>query len=197
MGLSIKLVRVVGVVLLATASLVIAVGLALPSTWHVERTVVISAPREEVFRFVGSLPAWRLWTRWNDATAPDTRWAFGGPASGTGAWMSWSGSNTGRGSLRVRESDPARGIAFDEVIDSALVNARGALTWASTDEGTRVTWTEDGRLPSILGPYFRSSQQETREQFIDAGLRNLKVLTETESNAVPPRAAALSPQRRL
>jgi hypothetical protein len=177
---------VLGVVLLTAASLVIAVGLALPATWHVERSVVVDATPAQVHRYVESLPAWRLWTPWNDATTPDARWAYGGPSTGPGAWMSWSGEATGRGSLRVRESDPESGVTFDEVIDAELVNATGTITYARVGTKTRVTWTDDGRLPAVFGPYLRSARQEELETFMEAGLRNLKALV--ESQVAPPAA---------
>ncbi|HOP21120.1 MAG TPA: SRPBCC family protein, partial [Amphiplicatus sp.] len=50
--------------LAAIFAIVIALGFVLPDKTHVERSIVINAPQEEVFALVSDFNEWSAWSPW-------------------------------------------------------------------------------------------------------------------------------------
>jgi len=190
--LAMKLLKTVSFIALCVASVVVAVGLVLPTTWHVERSIVVAAEPARVHAYVAAPRSWPLWYPWNEASAPDARWSYGGPPAGEGAWMAWSGETIGRGSLRISWSVPDEGVRFDEMIDAPQPNAHGAILFHRLEidgaVATRVTWTDDGQLPAVIGAYLRPVREDVMGGFFEQGLRNLKARVEADLEALRGRA---------
>jgi len=158
----------------------IAVGLALPGNWHVQTSIVIKAPAAAIHPYIATPGRWRDWAAWNADVDPDVKWEYGGPDSGVGSWWSWAGPKMGRGKMAITRSDAAKGVWFDEHIDADEVNAHGSIVYAAVDGGTKLTWTDDGKLPPIVGGYFRSMLQGYLKTHFDKGLETLKRLVDKE-----------------
>ena len=101
-----KLVLIVLVVLLVT---LVGVGTVLPTTYEVERSIVVDAPPEAVHEWVGHLEKWPEWTTWNDGD-PSMKTTLGALTTGVGASQSWTG-RSGDGELELTKCD-ASGIAY-------------------------------------------------------------------------------------
>lgn len=158
-------------------------GLALPRTWHVERSVVIAAPPELIHPFVEDFAEWQKWAHWQDARDGDgVRRTHSTPSSGVGAQTTWTGSSMGEGMMRIVESDEAVGIKLEEAIDSnGEINAYGSIAYEVQQDGsTRVTWTDAGTAPRVIGPYFIWLIHSTLTEHFDGALRNLKRIAEQE-----------------
>ena len=97
--------------------LVIAVGLFLPRTYTIERSIVIAAPQNHIHELCGNLEEWPRWTPWFKAD-PGLEISLGNRTSGEGAAQSWQGKGS-RGRLTFTRSDPAWGIGAlaDELRD--------------------------------------------------------------------------------
>jgi hypothetical protein len=121
------------------------------------------------------------------------RFTYEGPESGVGARWSWLGPKMGNGRSEITFADPRRGIRVDEAIESAQVNAHGAILLEDTGAGTRVTWTDDGTLPPILGGFFRAMVNERLTHNFEAGLARLKAVVEALPPAPPPAAPPPAP----
>ena len=81
----------------------IAGGLLLPSTTHVERSVVIERSPGQVFATLDSFERFNTWSPWAEYD-PQATYTFEGPASGVGARMRWVGNRavgSGVGTLMV------------------------------------------------------------------------------------------------
>ena len=118
-----------------------------PRAWHVERALEIAAPPEEVAALVVDLHRWSEWSAWTrDVDAEVTR-TFSGPASGTGATVSWSAEpalEIGAGAVRVRVASHDQAKAGNGVLEIVAV------------EGTNVTL----RTTFIDGLVFASSHTD-------------------------------------
>ena len=62
----------------------------LPSTTHVERSVVIERSPDQVFAALDSFERFSAWSPWAEYD-PQATYTFEGPASGVGALMRWAG----------------------------------------------------------------------------------------------------------
>jgi len=116
-------------------------GLLLPSTTHVERSVVIDRAPAQVFATLDSFERFNTWSPWAEYD-PQATYTFEGPASGVGARMRWVGNRAvGSGSQEITASEPHHRIAVSLDFDGSLAQASYLL--APEGQGTRVTWAFD------------------------------------------------------
>ena len=132
--------RLVFRVLLALLILLAVIGLLLPSSAEVERSIVIDAPAGKIFPHVNSMRAFHAWSPWSEID-PNTNYQFDGPEQGVGSRMAWqSGDNrVGRGSQEIVNS------MANQRVDTRLQfgdQGGGNATFLLEPEGssTRVRW---------------------------------------------------------
>jgi hypothetical protein len=173
------------ILMLVFVVLFTALGFVLPTTWHVERSMVIAAEPAEIHAQIESLKGWPEWTAWTRERDASLAWEFEGPEAGVGAVMKWQGDPKimGDGVLTVTRSDPAEGLDYDMSMMGGSALARGGLRYERVEEGTRVTWTDDGDMG--LGPVagwltllFSASVEEMVASDFTTGLENLKLRLE-------------------
>lgn len=151
-----------------------AVGLLLPSSYTVERSIVIDATPEEVHEYVGNLKKWDGWSPWKEQD-PSIVVSLGEKTSGVGASQSWVG-DSGTGALTVTESSPSKGIKYDLVFDGGTYECKSAMTYERLQDGkTKVTWKMSGDMGrSVTGGYFAVLMDSMVGNMFDRGLSNLK-----------------------
>jgi len=178
MGQSI-LKRVLTGIALATL-LVIVVGLFLPATYHVQRTVVIAADTVRIHELVDDLDRWPDWTPWLKAD-PSLEVTVGTITRGTGATQSWTG-DSGGGALTFTSSDPEQGVTFDLSFDEGNSHHDCAIRYESVAGGTRVTWELIGDNGSnLLERYFGLVMDAFIGPMFEDGLATLKVIAERQT----------------
>ncbi|EPX60977.1 hypothetical protein D187_001629 [Cystobacter fuscus DSM 2262] len=178
-------------ILIAFASLLgllLVIGLLLPTTYRVERSLLILAPPEAVYAQVAQPRHWGEWTPWNAERYPGGQWMFGGPELGAGSVRTWEGGSLGRGTLSLSEADPKTGVAYQASLDGGRFSARGRISLASAEGGTQVTWVDEGSLGRsplrrYLAPFIRSRLGAGLEQ----GLARLKQVAESSKDVAPSR----------
>ncbi|ATB43298.1 hypothetical protein CYFUS_008778 [Cystobacter fuscus] len=176
-------------ILIAFASLLgllLVIGLLLPTTYRVERSLLILAPPEAVYARVAQPRHWGEWTPWNTERYPGGQWMFGGPELGAGSVRTWEGGPLGRGTLSLSEADPKTGVAYQASLDGGRFSARGRISLASVEGGTQVTWVDEGSLGRsplrrYLAPFIRSRLGAGIEQ----GLGRLKQVVESSEVVAP------------
>lgn len=166
------LIAVVGLV-----ALLFVVGLMLPDTYHVERSVEIQAPAAAVHALVGDLRAWDEWTPWKDED-PTIVVTFGGATTGVGASQTWKGES-GDGELTFTACDPATGVAYAMSFDGGKYPSTGALSYEPVAGGTRVTWAMDGEGSDPVGRWFGLFMDRMVGPMFESGLAKLKAAAET------------------
>jgi hypothetical protein len=99
-----------------------------------------------------------------------------------GAVYQWSGDSSGRGTLVITHSDADSGIHIDEWIqadETGPKNATGRITYTEgPNDATRVTWSDQGTMPPIIGGYFRGFVNQAIGAAFEKGLANLKAKAE-------------------
>ncbi|OJH39276.1 SRPBCC family protein [Cystobacter ferrugineus] len=188
-------------ILIAFASLLgllLVIGLVLPTTYRVERSLLILAPSEAVYAQVAQPRRWGEWTPWNAERYPGEQWMFGGPELGVGSVRTWEGGPLGRGTLSLSEADPKTGVSYQASLGGGRFSARGRISLASVEGGTQVTWVDEGTLGRsplrrYLAPFIRSRLGAGIEQ----GLARLKQVVESSKDVAPsgetPAAAGPTP----
>ncbi|MBC8000955.1 MAG: hypothetical protein H7X97_00080, partial [Opitutaceae bacterium] len=80
-----KILKAIAIRLVLLVIILAVVGLFLPGTYHVERSVTITASSSDIYPYLNSLKKWPEWTAWTVAKFPDMKISFEGPESGAGA----------------------------------------------------------------------------------------------------------------
>ena len=161
--------------------ILIVIGLFLPASFTVERSIKINASPEKVHEYVGDLVMWDEWTPWKeeDPTIVVTR---GDKTKGVGASQSWVGES-GDGALTITKDTPDEGIEYDLVFEGGQYLSKGAIMYDEIDAGeTKVTWIMSGDMETpVIGGYFAILMDSMVGDMFDKGLNNLKAAAEESS----------------
>lgn len=169
--------RIIKIIIAAVVVLIVvvaAVGLFLPTSYTVSRSVKISATPQQVHRYVGDLKMWEEWSPWKESD-PTLVVMLGAKSTGVGASQSWVG-DSGTGALTITESSPSDGIKYDLLFDGGTYECAGSMTYESLPGGdTRVTWVMSGDMGrSVTGGYFAILMDSMVGNMFEKGLSNLK-----------------------
>jgi hypothetical protein len=162
-----------------------------PATFHVERSLITSAPPQAVFAIVNDLHRFPEWSPWQRLD-PAMRSSLEGSGVGPGSTYVWAGNDeVGEGRMTITESVPT------ELVTLRLQFLR---PWKSMSEvhlgivpdgdGSRVTWAMDGTndFKAKVMTLFMS-MDELLGKDLEGGLVNLKRVSEA-APSVPTGATA-------
>jgi len=128
-------------------------GMLLPRDFKFTRSIVIAAPLEEIHPHVDSLNKWPAWSPF-DTEDPTIVWERSGVQSGVGAKRSWKSKKMGDGSQTITASDRKTGVSMKLAMAGGCFEPFDIrIAFAPEQGGTRVTWTDSGRLPAA--PHWR------------------------------------------
>ncbi|WP_254512981.1 SRPBCC family protein [Anatilimnocola floriformis] len=171
--------------------LLVVIGFFLPSKVHVERSVNIAAPPEQIYVYAGTPKRWPEWVAWKP-----TKWEFPGAETGVGAESKWDDS-TGGGHLKMTKADPQKGVEYDLAFAGAPP-VPGWIRFSPEGATTKVVWAFDAE--SSMNPLNRYFCYFALDSLVGAdfekGLANLKKKVEAESlpaEAQPEKPAAENP----
>jgi uncharacterized protein YndB with AHSA1/START domain len=173
-----KWIKALAVGLLGLAIILAVVGLFLPSSVHVERSVAIKAPAAQVFPYINNLHNFNKWSPWARLD-PDARYSFDGK-DGVGARMQWVSdlSSVGSGSQEILSSVP------NEYVKVALDFGAQGMAIASyeltdMENSTNLIWGFDTEFGyDLVGRYFGLMFERWIGPDYEKGLANLKTLVE-------------------
>ncbi|MCY4573477.1 MAG: SRPBCC family protein [Gemmatimonadetes bacterium] len=129
-----------GILALLTA-LFVGVGIFLPGTVEVTRSVDIDAQPGDVFPFLDDLDAWTEWTPWGDVES-----RLEGPSSGPGARRVWDDPRLGSGSVTIAASRPPHSVDYVVEVEGGALRFEGRIAVEPRAGGSLVTWTERADL---------------------------------------------------
>lgn len=154
------------------------VGMVLPDSTHVERSIDVAAPKTHVFDTLNGFARFNEWSPWFE-TDPKAQYTLSGPATGIGAKQAWISQDLGSGSQEIID------IEGNELIKMRLDfgdqgKAEALYRLQALDEGhTRITWAFDshaeGNLPAR---YFNLAMERLVGGDYEKGLAKLKRVLE-------------------
>jgi hypothetical protein len=162
--------------------LLVGIGLVLPASARVERSVLIARPASLIFPVLNSFKRFNEWSPWHDLD-PNATYDYSGPDSGVGASMSWKGNEAvGEGHQTITASDADSRIASDLDFGPMGV-AKVELKLAAEGAGTRVSWSFQKDMGyDLIGRYFGLMMDRFVGADYDKGLAQLQALIETFPN---------------
>jgi uncharacterized protein YndB with AHSA1/START domain len=167
------------VILLALVVLLLAIGLALPAQFKVQRSIEISAPASKVYPLIAAPAAWARWSIWNQRD-PNMKLEYSGAASGPGARWNWQSATEGNGAMEFTDAVTDQRIAYRLSFPDFGMQSRGLLSIEPAGSGVRVTWTNEGDMGgNPVNRWFGLFMDRLVGPDFEAGLANLKKLAES------------------
>lgn len=153
----------------------------LPSTFNLERSVIIDADREQVFKQVNDFKNWKNWAPWalKDSTIYTIRENYSNPSAGEGASFKWNSEHedVGEGTITIVESLNNESVITE--VDLGMVIAQGGWHFNETGEGINVVWSMDvdfGFNP--VAKFFGLFMEDYVAPDYELGLQRLKTYAE-------------------
>ena len=140
-----KILKIIGIVIVILILIFLLLGLFVPKTYHVERSISINAPQEIVFNQVKYFKNALLWSPFNEYD-PNVVNTFEGTDGTIGAIVRWKGNkNVGSGSQEITALDENNRvdikITFIEPFESVSMSYYELVPDGNT---VKVTWGFDG-----------------------------------------------------
>lgn len=142
-----KIVKKVLLFFIFLIAVTASVGFFLPQDWAVERSIVIKAPKDQIYPYVANFrDGWLQWSSF-DKQDPSIEYRYEGELQGAGAKRSWTSSKMGNGSQEITKADIENGIEFTLTMDNQF-KINGFIRFETLENGTKVTWKDWGTASS-------------------------------------------------
>ncbi len=170
---------VLGIVAVLVAALLLYASTR-PDYLHVERSVDIAAPPENIFPLIDDLHEWVRWTPYNKD--PDMRVTYSGAVSGPGAHYAWVGDKrVGEGEITLKETTQPNKLIFDlHMIKPFEGRNVATFTLKPSANSTTVTWSLDDKhklIQKVMTIFFDLDRLIGRD--FEVGLERLKKVVES------------------
>ena len=173
-----KTLKIIAIALIVIVVIIIGYGMTLSGETHMERSVVINASVEKVFKEVNTFINIKDWSPWAKLD-PETKYVYSGPGWGVGAKYDWESEdeNVGIGSQEILESRE------NEYVKTQMIFAIEGEFFAEfilmlVDGGTEVTWTYDGKVNSFMWKFIMLGMEGQLGPMYEQGLVDLKAYVE-------------------
>lgn len=179
-----KVLKIVLIVLAVLIGVIIILGFVAPKKYHVERDVIINAPKPLVFQHIKYWDNWHAWSPWAERDTIMT-YSIKGTDGEEGSVYSWVGDPkiTGTGEMVntgiIKNEEINYRLHFFEPMEDV---SDGYLRLSEVDEGTRVVWAFYGTnpFPWNVVMLFMSLEKMVGPDF-EHGLAMLKEICENEA----------------
>jgi hypothetical protein len=160
-------------------ALLLILSLVLPSSYNIEKNIVIKKPSPDVMKHIGNLNDYASWNPWQQME-PTAAGIITGTPGTPGHRYEWKGKKIGEGNLTLKNIDNKH-INFDlEFLKPWKASAKDNWLFEPWgDNETKVTWQNAGPLTwpvaRLMGPLINKN---LNHQF-GIGLENLKKMCES------------------
>lgn len=161
--------------------LIVIISLFLPSSFQLERSIVINADKEQVFTQVQDLKNWKNWSPWvlKDEEIYLDEDAYSSPSNIAGATFSWNSDNQdiGVGVLELKKVE--KYSLLETQTDLGFIVPEDEWLFADIDSGVEVTWStkiDFGFNP--ISKFYGLFLKDKMAPDYELGLKKLKDFTE-------------------
>ena len=171
----------IALTLVAIVVLLLGIGLILPSTFKVQRSIDVSAAPDKIYPLIADPREWKKWSAWN-ARDPAMKIAYSGPPAGSGAKWTWESASEGKGEMTFTAAVPNQRVDYALYFPDFDMRSAGEMKLEPSGQGTRVTWTNQGDVgTNPINRYFAQAMDRLVGPDFETGLKNLKALAERSS----------------
>ncbi len=179
-----KILKIVLIAVAVILGLFIVVGLFLPTTMSVEKSIIIDTPPNVPYSQVTNLRNMPKWDPWSNIDK-SMETSYEGPIAGVGAKRSWKSKDeqVGTGSMTITKDEPFSNIEVELDFGDQGV-ATSYYKFEKVENGkTKVSWGFDSDVDiPIFGGYLCLMMEPMIEKEYIKGLESLKELSESIEN---------------
>ncbi|WP_118976172.1 SRPBCC family protein [Taibaiella koreensis] len=176
--------RFLGIVVLLVITFILISGIFISRSYHFERSIVIHAPKEEVWQNISLFANIEKWHPWK-AKDPHMTYSISGTDGTVGAVYSWkSNSAAGSGSQTFTRLQPYEHILIDlEFKEPFKSKAKAFYHLQPQGDAVKLTWGFDCKMPYPMNAvfYFFIDMDDRMDKDFSEGLANLKKLCESST----------------
>lgn len=176
-----KALKYIGIVLGTTVGLTLIVALLAPNEFKYEKSIVINAPIDSVWKNVNSLSALDKWSPWNDHD-PIMKKKLTGEDGTVGAMQSWESDIVGSGSQTIAVIN--KPTLFETELNfykPQKSHGKAYIKLVPQNTGIKTTWGMTGTMPYPMNIMivFMNMEKSMGKDW-DNGLSKLKKLSEKQ-----------------
>lgn len=174
-----KVIKILGGIIVALIALFFIIGVFLPKTYSVSRSIEINKPDSIVYNKTLNFNDFKIWNPWLEMEPGATQTVTGDGVS-VGSKYSWVGKEIGTGSMTIEK------LMVNQQIDERLEFiepfqsvAKTSFYFQSLPNGnTKVTWDFRGDNTSIPSRWMSLMYDSMIGKDYEKGLQNLKTFIE-------------------
>jgi hypothetical protein len=144
------------------AIILIVLGYFLPTSWMVEKAVLVQANAEEIFPFIETLDNWQEWSVWTSENG--INFSNEGETTGLGAVQHWKGQLEAK--LIVTKCEATHLLEYRLELEEGKFFVSGTIVLdTSTSEHTQVAWRTTLSVDKSFNPVYRYQSYFLRNYF--------------------------------
>ena len=134
-----------GILLLLSIILVLViVGVILPSSYHVERSIIIKQSNKSIFPYLNKIQKWPSWTALNVNKDYSLELNYFGSMQGIGSGMTYQGDKLGKGTITIIDNEMDDHVDYTLLINNRFNTTGHIQIDPQSDSTAQVTLTLDG-----------------------------------------------------
>ena len=178
-----KIVKIIGISLLAIVVFVLIIGVMASSEVKMERSITINANAASIFEEINDMVSFNAWSPWSDIDPEGTKYTYEGPEFGVGNKMTWASDHedVGSGSQEIVESVENEMVRTKLFFGGFDEPSYADVTIEEGENSSTVIWTYEGDMGAnpinkIAGLFMDA----ILGSFYEKGLNSLKEIVESK-----------------
>lgn len=142
-----KALKYIFYILLSITLLIAGLGIFAKSSYHIERSIVIDAPKALVYDQVRLFKNFHEWLPWSKLDT-NMQLIYGGTDGEAGSTYAWKGNkDAGEGKQTLKSVTPDRLEIQQDIVEPLETSIPAYFNITGDEEKTKVTWGFDPHLP--------------------------------------------------
>jgi len=167
-----KIIKIIGITILSIIAIILLIPMFLSSSFSVNRSVEIDAPKDSVYAYLSNFnnfSQWSPWARIEKGGLKDTVIGLG-----VGSTYSWEGAQTGKGKMTLTGLEPNLIKTKMEFIAPWVAEADVQWMLEPVGNKTKVTWTYSQGNLKYFQRYFNLTADKMLGGAFDQGFQFMK-----------------------
>lgn len=180
------MIKIIALVILGLIVALLGYAATKPDMFHVQRSASVNAPPEKIFVYLNDFRNFSFWSPY-EKLDPAMKRSYSGASNGKGAVYEWEGNKkAGKGRMEITGAAPASKVTINlDFVKPFKAHNIVDFTLQPTGDSTNITWAMHGPnsyLAKVMHVFFDMDNMVGKD--FEAGLANLKVITEKTAAAV-------------
>ena len=169
-----KIIKILLGIIVALLMIFFVGGAFLPTTYSVNRTIIINAPDSVIYKNIADYNEFLKWNPWTKME-PSAKVNITGNVGQPGYLYEWEGDKVGSGQMKITEVSPNQSVVeemkFIKPMESTSTIRFDIL---KNDQGNKVIWTMSGESVGTMNKWMGLMMDKIIGGDFESGLKNLK-----------------------